>query len=51
MDFPDREFVCRGTVTRTWEEDGEKRVAIDVWTESDDGKKTTPGEALVVLRD
>ncbi|MEO7435861.1 MAG: MaoC/PaaZ C-terminal domain-containing protein [Candidatus Binatia bacterium] len=50
MDFPDREFVCRGTVTRKWEENGEKRVAIEVWTESEEGKKTTPGEAVVVLR-
>jgi len=50
MDFPDREFVCRGTVTRKWEEKGERRVALEVWTESDDGKKTTPGEAVVVLR-
>ena len=49
MDFPDREFTCRGTVTRKWEENGEKRLALEVWTESDDGKKTTPGEAIVVL--
>src|SRR5215510_4211429 len=34
MDFPDREFVCRGTVTRKWEESGERLVAIEVWTES-----------------
>ena len=50
MDFPDRELVCRGTVTRKWEEGGEKLVALDIWTESDDGKKTTPGEAIVALR-
>ena len=28
MDFPDREFVCRGTVTRKWEENGEQLVAL-----------------------
>lgn len=50
MDFPDRTFVCRGTVTRKWEENGEKLVALEVWTESDDGKKTTPGQAVVMLR-
>ena len=50
MDFPDREFVCRGVVTRKWEADGEKLVAIEVWTESDEAKKTTPGEAVVSLR-
>ena len=50
MDFPDREFVCRGTVTRKWEQDGERRVQLSLWTEDDQGKKTTPGEAIVTLR-
>jgi hypothetical protein len=50
MDFPDREFVCRGAVTKKWEANGEKLVALAIWTESDDGKKTTPGEAIVALR-
>jgi len=42
MDFPDRELVCRGTVTRKWEENGERLVALELWTENDEGKKTTP---------
>jgi acyl dehydratase len=50
MDFPDRELVCRGTVTRKWEESGERLVGLEIWTESDEGKKTTPGEAVVSLR-
>ena len=50
MDFPDRELVCRGTVTRKWEENGERLVALELWTENDEGKKTTPGEAVVALR-
>jgi acyl dehydratase len=50
MDFPDREFVCRGTVVKKWEENGERRVQLSLWTEDDQGKKTTPGEAIVTLR-
>ncbi len=49
MDFPDREMVCRGTVKRKWEEKGEKLVELEVWTENDEGKRTTPGGAVVVF--
>ena len=50
MDMPDQEFICRGTVSKKWEEDGEKLVQIDVWAENAEGKKTTPGQAVVVMR-
>ena len=49
MDMPDQEFVCRGTVSKKVEENGEKRVALDIWTENAEGKKTTPGQAVVVF--
>ena len=49
MDFPDREMVCRGTVKRKWEEEGEKLIELEVWTENDEGKRTTPGGAVVVF--
>ncbi len=49
MDFPDREMVCRGTVKRKWEENGEKLIELQVWTENDEGKRTTPGGAVVVF--
>ncbi len=49
MDLPDHEFVCRGTVGRKWEENGERLVALSVWVENSEGKKTTPGEAIVLL--
>ena len=32
-----------------WEEGGEKRVQVSVWTENAEGKKTTPGEAVVIF--
>ena len=49
MDFPDQELVCKGSVVRKWEEGGEKRVQVSVWTENAEGKKTTPGEAVVIF--
>ncbi len=49
MDFPDREMVCRGSVKRKWEENGEKLIELEVWTENDEGKRTTPGGAVVVF--
>jgi acyl dehydratase len=50
MDFPDRELVCGGKVARKWEENGRKLVQLQIWVENDEGKKTTPGQALVELR-
>jgi acyl dehydratase len=49
MDFPGKTIVCKGTVARKWEEDGERRVQLSIWTENEEGQKTTPGEALVVF--
>ena len=50
MDFPHKDIVCRGKVKRKWEEGAEKLVELDVWTENPEGKKTTPGTAIVVLK-
>ena len=47
MDFPNEDIVCRGVVTRKYEEGGEKLVDLEVWTENPQGKKTTPGTATV----
>jgi acyl dehydratase len=49
MDLPDQTFLCKGSVVRKWEEDGERRVRLRIWTENAEGRKTTPGEALVVF--
>ncbi len=49
MDFPDKEMVCRGKVTRKWEEGGERLVELSLWIENEEDKKTTPGRAVVVL--
>ena len=49
MDFPDKEFTCKGRVDRKWEEGGEKLAALNVWTENEEGQETTPGQAVVVF--
>jgi acyl dehydratase len=49
MDPAGRDLRCRGRVVRTYEEDGEHRVQLEIWTEDADGNVTTPGEALVAL--
>jgi acyl dehydratase len=51
MDYPNQEFVCRGKVVRKWEEDGVKLVEVSIWTENEAGRKTTPGQAVVELRE
>jgi acyl dehydratase len=50
MDFPDRELTCGGKVLRKWEDGGRRFVELQIWTENDEGKKTTPGTATVELR-
>lgn len=49
MDFPNQDIVCKGVVTRKYEENGEKLVDLEIWTENPEGKKTTPGAATVVI--
>jgi hydroxyacyl-ACP dehydratase HTD2-like protein with hotdog domain len=49
MDYPEKDILCKGVVKRKYEENGEKLVDLEVWTEDPDGKKTTPGFATVKL--
>ncbi|GAB4326097.1 MAG: hypothetical protein Kow0010_09030 [Dehalococcoidia bacterium] len=49
MDYPDQDIICKGVVTRKYEQDGEKLVDLEIWTENPEGKKTTPGTATVRL--
>ncbi len=49
MDYPDQTMRCRGRVTRKAEVDGERIVELQVWTENSEGKKTTPGSAIIVF--
>jgi hydroxyacyl-ACP dehydratase HTD2-like protein with hotdog domain len=61
MDYRYQDIVCKGTITRKYEENGEHLVDLDIWTETgaaqeDDGRpknppgqKTTLGNATVAL--
>jgi acyl dehydratase len=49
MDKPDRKITAGGSVTRKFEEGGQKCAELSIWTQDEDGRKTTPGEALVVF--
>tara|TARA_A100001037_G_C15085089_1_gene606260 strand:+ start:628 stop:1041 length:414 start_codon:yes stop_codon:yes gene_type:complete len=49
MDVPNENILCRGTVIKKYEENGEKLVDLEVWTENPKGKRTTPGTATVRL--
>ena len=51
MDFPDKGMTCGGVVKRKWQEGGEKLVELELWTKNEEGKNTTPGSAIVALRD
>jgi len=49
MDLPDKEFVCKGIVKKKSTDGGRKTVELDIWAENAEGKKTTPGSAVVVF--
>jgi acyl dehydratase len=49
MDMLNKEITVKGVVTGKRQENGENIVELDVWTENGEGKKTTPGNAVVVL--
>lgn len=49
MDLPNREITAKGVVTAKRQDGGENIVELDIWAEDADGKKTTPGTAVVSL--
>ncbi|RLT42814.1 MAG: dehydratase [Chloroflexi bacterium] len=49
MDYPNQEILCRGVVTKMYEEGGQSLVDLDIWTENPAGRHTTPGTATVAL--
>lgn len=49
MDFPNQDIICRGVVTRKWQENDENLVELEIWTENPEGQKTSPGSAVVSL--
>src|SRR3970040_2383002 len=60
MDYTSQDVVCRGVVTKKYEDGGDHVVELEIWTETgpaaDDGRpksaegvQTSPGSAVVVL--
>jgi hypothetical protein len=60
MDYTEQEILCKGVVTKKYEEGDDHIVELEIWTEtgeaSDDGRpknpagqKTTPGAAKIIL--
>jgi acyl dehydratase len=49
MDMVNEDVVCRGVVKRKHREGGENLVELEVWTETPQGQKTTPGSGIVAL--
>ncbi|MFC1945864.1 MaoC/PaaZ C-terminal domain-containing protein [Chloroflexota bacterium] len=46
---PGENIICKGRVTNKYEKDGKYWVELEVWSENEQGKVTTPGTALVQL--
>lgn len=49
MDLPDQPILCKGKVSRKWQEGETRLVELEIWTENGEGRKTTPGQAVVAF--
>lgn len=49
IDLVDRDITCKGVVSKKYQRDGQNVVELEVWTETAQGEKTTPGQAAVIL--
>ena len=49
MDIVNEDVICHGVVKRKYQEGGENLVELDIWTETPQGQKTTPGTGVVAL--
>lgn len=51
MDYPGDVITVRGSIVRKYQENGERLVDLEIWTENQRGERTTPGKATVALAD
>ena len=49
MDMVEKDVTCKGVVTGKRSENGDNLVDLEVWTETAEGRKTTPGTATIAL--
>src|SRR5262245_10611414 len=47
--YVNEQLACKGTVTRTWIEDGKGYSECEIWVENAQGDKLTLGQAVVIL--
>ena len=47
--YVNERLTCKGTVTRTWAENGNGYVECEIWVENKHGTRLTPGQATVIL--
>ncbi len=50
MDYPNQDILCKGVVTKKYEDGARKLADLEIWTEQPDGTKTTPGTATVEFK-
>jgi len=49
MDIVNEDVICHGVVKRKYQDGNENLVELELWTETPQGQKTTPGTAVVAL--
>ena len=49
MDLANSTLICKGFVSRLYEENGLFLIDCTIWIENDEGYKTTPGSAIIDL--
>jgi acyl dehydratase len=49
MDIVNENVICHGVVKRKFQEGSENLVELEIWTETPQGQKTTPGTGIVAL--
>ena len=49
IDMVDQDVTAKGAISKKYRQDGENVVELEVWTETPQGEKTTPGQAVVTL--
>ena len=47
--FPGEKLLCKGKVTKKYVQDGQNLVEAEIWVENPEGKRITPGTAVIAL--
>lgn len=47
--FPGEKLLCKGKVAKKYVHDGQNVVEVEIWVENPEGKRITPGTAVIAL--